>query len=121
MSTTQTAAAPEVLADKLAPLAARCVALTEQRSKIDAELEEIKAAIRDLVPGADSYAAGEHTITVAANRRFDEKKALQLVPDAVAAFVTYPETRVDKDKLRVLAPEVFEQAQIVYAERITVR
>jgi len=121
MTTNQPTVALEVLEDKLTGLAARYTDLTAQRAVIDEELEEIKAAIRDLTPGPDLYAAGDHTVVVAANRRFDEKRALALLPDAVAPLVTYPETRVDKDKLKALAPEVFEQAQVVFAERVSVK
>lgn len=123
MTTDQPTVAPEVLADKLAPLADRYTTLTEQRARIDEELEEIKAAIRDLVEGPDTYAAGERTVIVAANRRFDETRALALIGTGtpLADLVTVPTTKVDKDKLRALAPDVFEQAQVTFSERVTVK
>lgn len=122
MNTTQTAVAPEVLADTLAPLAARCITLTEQRSKIDAELEEIKAAIRDLVPGAGNVDLPDgNKVTIAPNTRFDEARALPLIPEALMPIVTFPETRVNKTLLKELAPDLFAQAQVTYAPRVSVK
>lgn len=109
------------LEDRLTPLAAELAQLAEQADRIKARQDELKAAIRDLVPAPDTYTAGQYTVVVSANRRFDEAKALDLVPEVLRPAVTYPETRVDKDRLRVLAPEVFEAAQVVYTERITVK
>lgn len=109
------------LSDRLAPLAAEYADLAEKSDAIKARQEEIKAAIRDLVPGPDTYQAGDLSVAVAANRRFDEERALRMLPEAVAPLVTYPATRVDKDKLRALAPDVFEAAQVTFAERVTVK
>ena len=121
MTDTQPQVAPEVIADKLTGLRDRYLHLTEQRATIDAELEEIKAAIRDTVTEPGTYDAGDGQVIVAANRRFDEKRALALIPEHAQALLTYPETRVRKDALRDLLPDVYEQAQVVYSERVTVK
>ena len=109
------------LSDQLTPLAAEYASLAEQADIIKNRQEEIKAAIRDLVPGADKYAAGALTVTVSTNRRFDEKRALAMLSEAIAPLVTFPETRVDKDRLKVLAPDVFEASQETFSERVTIR
>lgn len=57
------------LADTLAPLATELAELAAQRKAIDEREKAIKAQIRQLVPGPDTYAAGDATITVSANRR----------------------------------------------------
>lgn len=111
----------DTLANQLTPLAAEYAALAEQADAIKNRQEEIKATIRDLVPGADKYAAGALTVTVSTNRRFDEKRALAMLPEAIAPLVTFPETRVDKDRLKVLAPDVFEASQETFSERVTIR
>lgn len=112
---------PQVLAYKLAGLRDRYLVLTEQRTRIDSELEEIKAAMRDAVPGADTYAAGDGEVVISHNRRFDEKKALALIPEHAVELLTYPETRVRKESLRELLPEVYEAAQVSYVDRVTVK
>jgi hypothetical protein len=58
---------------------------------------------------------------VQVNRRFDPKKAMGLIPESVLPLVSYPETVIDKDKLRALLPEVFEAAQVEGDYRITVK
>lgn len=112
-----------ILADRLGPLAAEYADLAERAEQIKTRQEEIKAAIRDMTAthGPGTYDACGMSVTVAANRRFDEDRALAMLPEAVAPLVTYPATRVDRDRLRVLAPEVFEAAQVSFAERITIK
>ncbi|WP_130012164.1 hypothetical protein [Serinicoccus sediminis] len=111
---------PQVLADKLAGLRDRYHQLTAARDTIDGELEEIKAAIRDLVPEG-KHPAGDGEVTVTPNRRFDEKKALKLIPAEVLPVLTYPETRVHKDALRDLLPDVYDAAQVTYTPRVSVK
>lgn len=117
MTTTDTTA----LADQLAPLAAELADLAEKADAIKERQDQIKAQIRDLVPGPDKYAAGNLTLTVSTNTRFDEKRALGLIDDALKPLVTYPETRIDKDRLKVLAPDVYDAAQTTYDPRISIR
>ena len=113
--------APEVLEDKLTPLAARYLDLTAQKARIDAELDEIKAALRETVPGPDTYSAGDAVVVISTNQRFDEKRALGLIPQHALDTLTYPETRVHKDALRDLLPDIYEASQVVYSERVTVK
>lgn len=113
--------APDVLADKLAPLAQRYTTLADQKARLDEELEEVKAAIRDIIDTGTVDLPDGHKIAVTPNARFDEKKALGLIPEQLAALVTYPETRVNKDLLKGLAPDVYAQAQTVYTPRVSVK
>lgn len=106
----------------LAALRLRYLTVQARIKADEEELDQIKAALRDAAhdePG--QYAAGDGQVTISASRRFNEAKALPLIDEAVLPFVTRTETRVDKDKLKALAPEVFEQAHDVYAHRIGVR
>lgn len=112
---------PQVVTDKLTPLRDRYLQLTDAKTKIDAELEEVKAAMRETVPAPGTYDAGDGQVVITANRRFDEKRALELIPEHAQALLTYPETRVRKDALRDLLPDVFEQAQVTYSERVQVK
>ena len=90
------------LQDQLAPLAAKLADILTAKSAIEEEERTIKATIRALVPGPDTYAAGNINITVTTNRRFDPKTAERVLPiellnlcrvskvDATAAKVVLP-------------------------------
>ena len=109
------------LTDTLAPLVAELAAVLADKADLEARERDLKAAIRDAVPGPDTYAAGTATVTVTLNRRFDPRIALPLIPETVKALVTYPETVIDKDKLRVLLPDVYEAAQVQGDYRVAVK
>lgn len=106
------------LAETLTPLAQELASVLADKADLEARERDIKARIRSLVPGPDTYAAGDAELVVSTNRRFDPKRALPLIPEALLPIVTYPETVIDKDKLRVLLPEVFEAAQVAGDYRI---
>lgn len=102
--------------------------VTQELAAVLADKEELtmrentlKAEIRSLVPGPDKYSVGDATLVVSTNNRFDTTKALNLIPEALLPLVTYPTTTVDRDKLRVLAPEVFEAAQTHGDYRVSIR
>lgn len=105
----------------LLPLVTELATVLADKSDLEARERDLKAAIRQAVPGPDSYAAGNSTVTVQVNRRFDPKIALPLIPETIKALVTYPETVIDKDKLRALLPDVYEAAQVQGDYRITVK
>jgi hypothetical protein len=109
------------LTERLTPLVAELTTIAEQKADLDARERGIKAQIRGLVPGADTYDAGGVTVVVSHNRRFNEKRALPLIPEALVPVVTYPETRIDKDKLKALLPDVYDAAQDVYDDRVSVK
>jgi hypothetical protein len=106
------------LTDTLTPLAAELARILADKAELETRERDIKARIRALVPGPDTYAAGDAALVVSTNRRFDPKKALPLIPESVLPLVTYPETVIDKDRLRVLLPEVWEAAQVAGDYRI---
>lgn len=109
------------LSDTLAPIAAELATVLADKADLEERERELKAQIRQLVPGPDSYAAGGVNLTVQTNRRFDPKRALPLIPEAVLPLVTYPETVVDKDKLKALLPDVFAAAQVDGDYRVSVK
>ena len=57
--------------DTLAPLAARLAQLQEARDLLDGQIDQVKAQIRDAVPGPDKYAAGPLTVVVSHAARLD--------------------------------------------------
>lgn len=109
------------LADTLTPLAIELADILAAKADLEQREKDVKAAIRAAVPGPDTYAAGNATLSIQPNRRFDPKKALPLIPETIKALVTYPETVIDKDKLRVLAPAIYEAAQVEGDYRIVLR
>lgn len=112
---------PAPLSEILGPLVAELTSIAEAKADLDAREKDVKAQIRAHVPGPDTYDAAGLTLVVATNRRFNEKKALAQIPEEILPVVTYPETRVDKDKLRALLPDVYEAAQDVYDDRVQVK
>ena len=109
------------LSDTLAPIAAELATILADKAALEERERELKAQIRSMVPGPDTYAAGNVDLTITANRRFDPKRALPLIPESVKALVTYPETVIDKDKLRVLLPEVYAAAQVEGDYRVAIK
>lgn len=96
------------LADRLAPLAAELARLAADKAEIEARQEEIKAQIRELVPGPDKYAAGDLTITVSANHRFDPKAAERILPPELLDLCRI--AKIDSAAAReVLPPALYAQ------------
>jgi hypothetical protein len=87
------------LTDTLRPIVAELADVLAAKGELEAQERDLKARIRQAVPGPDTYAAGNAVLSVQVNRRFDP----------------------DKDKLRALLPEVFEAAQVEGDYRITVK
>lgn len=105
----------------LAPLAAELATILAAKADLELREKDLKARIRELAPAGDKYQAGNLVVTVTAASRFNEKKALSLLPEAVLPLVTYPETRVDKDRLKVLAPDVYDASLDTFDARVSVR
>lgn len=107
----------------LEPLAAKLARVLDDKAQLEAEERALKAEIRALTndTGPDHYAAGPLTVVVSSNSRFDEKKALALIPADRLDDVTYPETRVDRDRLRVLLPHIHDAAVKVFDNKIQVQ
>jgi hypothetical protein len=99
------------LTDQLTSLAAQLAKVLDQKNQIEEQEKRLKTQIRELVPGPDSYPAGPLTVTVSPNNRFNPEKALPLIPEALLPVVTRVEIVVDRDKLKVLLPDVYAEAQ----------
>lgn len=111
----------DTLADRLTPLAAQLADILDKKAQLEQAERIIKAQIRDLVDGPDTYAAGNLRVIVSSNRRFNQAKALPLIPAALAPVVTHLETVIDKDKFKALAPDLYEQACDSGDDRISLR
>jgi len=68
MTTSQTT---PTLEQQLAPLATELADVQARIADLQEREKGLKAAIRDLVPGPDAYAAAGLTVSVQPNRRFD--------------------------------------------------
>lgn len=109
------------LNDTLAPIAARLVELANARATIEAEEKVLKAQIRDLVPGPDTYTAGTATITVAANRRLALDKVAADYPAAEHPYL-YDLTPDTKKVRAKLSPADVDRYMVPVGEdRITVK
>jgi hypothetical protein len=106
------------LTTQLTSLAAQLAGILDQKNSLEEHEKRIKTTIRELVPGPDSYDAGGITISVSTNNRFNPEKALPLIPPELLPMVSTTQTVVDKDRLRVLLPDVFNAAQTVGEYRI---
>lgn len=111
----------DTLDTRLAPIAARMATLQDEIDQRTSELDTLKAQVRDIVTGPDTYSAGNLSLIVSTNTRFDPKKALALMPDALRPIVVEQVETVNKDKLKALAPDIYEQAQTVGAYRVGLR
>lgn len=76
---------------------------------IDEEIDSLKAAIRQQLAeqGPGTYTAGDHTVTLRANRRFDAAYAAEHLPPALLETITT--TTVDSSLAKKrLSPEMYE-------------
>ena len=107
--------------EQLAELAMADVDLAERIDALSQERAKIRTKILELTPGPDTYAAGSLTVVRTVNRRFDAKKALTQIPVGRLAEVTTPSVEVDRDRLRVLMPDIYEAAWTAYDDRLVIR
>lgn len=105
----------EQLAQQLATALAN---LDDAKKYADALKEQIRQHPTVLASGPDKFAAGDATLVISTNRRFDPKKAMPLIPDEILPLVTHTETVIDRDKLQALLPDVYETAQNESAYRV---
>lgn len=105
----------EHLAQQLATALAN---LDDAKKYADALKEQIRQHPDIQRGGPDKYAAGDATLTVSTNRRFDPKKAMPLIPEDVLPLVSHTETVIDRDKLKALMPDVYETAQTEGSYRV---
>ena len=107
---------------ELLELVKRLAEIQDDRARIDAEEKAIKAEILAAVDQEpDRYQVGDICLDVQVNRRFNETKALAAIPAEIVNLVTEPTRKVDRKKLEVLLPQVFEQSWDVHAPRVVIR
>lgn len=96
------------LENQLQPLASRLAAILEDKAALEAEEKDIKAQIRALVPGPDTYAAGGYVLSVSPNRRFDTATAERILPAELLDLCKV--AKVDPAAARgVLPPALYQQ------------
>ena len=93
------------LDQQLAPLAAKLADIADQIASLQLEEAAIKTQIRDSVDGPDRYAAGNLTVVVSTNRRFDQRKALAAIPADLIPLVSEQTWVVDRKRVEVLCPD----------------
>jgi hypothetical protein len=87
------------LEQQLAPLAQRLATLQDAKAKLTEQEDAVKAQIRDLVPGPDTYAAGELQVQVQTNGRLDTKAIAEKYPHDTHPEL-YAEPAIDTKKVR---------------------
>ena len=96
------------LEDRIAPVAAELATVQDKIKELTERADALKAILRDLTDGApDSYAAGNLTVTISPNRRFDPAAfaAAYPVTQHPEFYKLTPDTTTVKAKV---APEVYE-------------
>jgi hypothetical protein len=86
----------------LQPLATALADIADKIATLQLEEAALKSKIRETVPGPDSYAAGNLTVTVSSNRRFDQKKALAAIPEDLIPLVSERTWVVDRKRVEVI-------------------
>jgi hypothetical protein len=109
------------LADQLTPLAAQLADIADRIGALQLEEAALKSKIREMVPGSDRYAAGNLTVVVSQNRRFDPKLAAKVIPPDLLPLVSVETWVVDKTKVQVLVPDKFEDCFVEYDYRVAIK
>lgn len=103
------------LQDTLTPLAGQLAEVLAAKAVLEEDERTIKAQIRKLVPGPDTYQAGDVAITVGVNRRFDPKTATRLLPPDMLALCQV--LKVDSAQAKtVLPPAIYEKCMAEVGE-----
>jgi hypothetical protein len=93
--------------------------------KAQGSVDEIKEMIRTHpdIHGPDTYAAGNLTIQVQPNTRFDQALAEKAIPADLLPLVTVEKTTrtVDRKKVEVLAPDCLEACIAHYPDKVVVK
>lgn len=109
----------------LEQLASQLVTIQEQAENLRQREDAIKALIRQHpeVHGVDDYAAGNLTISLQPNHRFDQKLAEKAIPEHLLPLVTVEKvTRtIDRKRVEVLAPDHLEACIATYDDKVVIR
>ncbi len=96
--------------DERTELAARLAAIKAEQERLDDEATHLKERLRKTAfDGPDTYSAGNLTVTFTANRRFDARKADKVIPAALRPAVVDVVETINAERLRTLAPDVYDQ------------
>ena len=79
----------------------------ELLAPLDEQISDLKAQLRDALPEPGTYPAGDHTITLRANRRFDPTEALRVLPETIVQTITTTTIDTALAKKR-LSPDMYE-------------
>lgn len=109
--------------DQIAALARELADVQDQIAGLALRENDVKARIVALVPGPDKYAAGDATLIVQSNTRFDQKKAEEAIPADLLPLVTVEKTTtsIDRKKVEVLAPDYLDACIVHYADKVSLR
>lgn len=109
----------------LEQLASRLVIIQEQAEHLAQREAAIKDAIRNHpdVHGQDDYAAGNLTISIQANHRFDQRLAEKAIPAHLLPLVTVEKVTktIDRKRVEVLAPDYLEACIASYDDKVVVK
>ena len=116
--------APNItLQDDLTPLAAELATVQDTIAHFQLTEASLKTKIRELTAtsGPDKYAAGGLTVVISNNSRYDAKLAMTLVGEHLWPLVVENVATVNKDKLKVLRPDLFALAQTYGDARVSLK
>lgn len=109
----------------LEQLASQLVTVQEQAENLRQREDAIKAAIRQHpdVHGVADYAAGNLTISVQPNHRFDQKLAEKAIPAHLLPLVTIEKTTktIDRKRVEVLAPDHLDACIATYDPKVVIK
>jgi hypothetical protein len=109
------------LADQLAPLAGELATIQDQIATLQLVEAALKSKIRDTCPGPDSYAAGNLTVVVSSNRRFNPERAAQVIAPDLLPLVSVITSVIDKTKVSVLCPDQFDACFTEYDLKVALK
>lgn len=109
----------------LTQLAAQLAEEEERAEQAAQRIAAIKTAIRQHpdVHGPDRYAAGNLTIEVQVNHRFDQKLAEKALPPELFALCSVEKVvrTIDRKRVEVLAPDHLEACLAQYDDKVVLR
>jgi len=109
------------LANQLEPLAADLANIQDNIATLQLQEATLKRKIRESVPGPDTYTAGNLTVIVSTNRRFNPEQAKQVIPSDLLPLVSVTTSVVDKERVKVLCPDQYEDCFVTYDNVVKLR
>lgn len=109
------------LADQLEPLAGELANIQDNIATLQLEEAALKRKIRESVPGPDTYAAGGINIIVSSNRKFNPQLAATIIASDLLPLVSVTTSVVDKERVKVLCPDQYEDCFTEYDLKIALK